>query len=75
MTLEMQSLMRSLYAVKIVSAGLIVLGAGGFIVPQYSCLAPSTASITGSRPIRRASWRRRLNSRSPAERARIFRAA
>ena len=33
--LEMQSLMRSLYAVKIVSAGLIVLGAGGFIVQQY----------------------------------------
>jgi hypothetical protein len=33
--LEMQSLMRSLYAVKIVSAGLIVLGAGGFIVTQY----------------------------------------
>jgi len=33
--LEMQSLMRSLHAVKIVSAGLIVLGAGGFIVQQY----------------------------------------
>ena len=33
--LEMQSLMRSLYAVKIVSAGLVILGAGGFIVQQY----------------------------------------
>jgi hypothetical protein len=32
---EMDSLMRTLYAVKIVSAGLIVLGAGGFIVQQY----------------------------------------
>ena len=34
--LEMQGLMRSLYAVKIVSVGLIVLGAGGFIIKQYS---------------------------------------
>jgi len=33
--LEMQSLMRSLHAVKIVSAGLVILGAGGFIVQQY----------------------------------------
>ena len=33
--LELQALMRSLHAVKIVSAGLIVLGAGGFIVTQY----------------------------------------
>lgn len=32
---ENQALMRSLYAVKIVSAGLIVLGTGGFIVTQY----------------------------------------
>jgi hypothetical protein len=31
---EMQSLMRSLYAVKIVSAGLIVLGAGGFLLTR-----------------------------------------
>ena len=31
-SLEIQSLMRSLQAAKIVSAGLIVLGAGGFIV-------------------------------------------
>jgi hypothetical protein len=31
----MDSLRRSLYAVKIVSVGLIVLGAGGFIVTQY----------------------------------------
>jgi hypothetical protein len=30
--LEMQSLMRSLYAVKIVSAGLVILGAGGFLM-------------------------------------------
>src|SRR5262249_16138567 len=30
----------------------------------------SPASITGSRPTRRASWRRRLNSRSPASGAR-----
>ena len=35
-TLEMQSLMRSLWAVKIVSAGLILLGAGGFAISQYS---------------------------------------
>jgi hypothetical protein len=34
--LEMQSLMRSLHAVKIVSAGLVVLGAGEFIVTQYA---------------------------------------
>ena|SRR5215213_4863970 len=33
--LEMQSLMRSLYAVKIVSAALVLLGAGGFIVTYY----------------------------------------
>ncbi len=33
---EMASLKRSLYAVKIVSAGLILLGAGGFIVRQYA---------------------------------------
>ena len=33
--LEMQALMRSLHAVKIVSVGLIVLGTGGFIVTQY----------------------------------------
>jgi hypothetical protein len=33
---EMTSLMRTLYAVKIVSAGLIVLGTGGFIISQYS---------------------------------------
>jgi hypothetical protein len=33
--LEMQSLMRTLYAVKIASVGLIVLGAGGFILTQY----------------------------------------
>ena len=32
----MQALMRSLYAVKIVSAGLIVLGAVGFVVTQYA---------------------------------------
>src|SRR3954447_13802807 len=31
---EMNSLMRTLYAVKIVSAGLIVLGTGGFIITQ-----------------------------------------
>src|SRR3954462_7973516 len=30
-SLEMQKLMRSLFAVKIVSLGLIILGAGGFI--------------------------------------------
>ena len=35
-TLEMQKLMRSLFAVKIVSLGLIILGAGGFIIRQYS---------------------------------------
>ena len=35
-SLEMQRLMRSLFAVKIVSVGLIVLGAGGFILTQYS---------------------------------------
>jgi hypothetical protein len=34
--LEIQSLMRTLYAVKIVSVGLIVLGAGGFIIRQYT---------------------------------------
>jgi len=34
--LEMQALKRSLYAVKIVSVALIVLGAGGFIIKQYS---------------------------------------
>lgn len=34
--LEMESLRRSLYAVKIVSAGLILLGAGGFIIRQYT---------------------------------------
>ncbi|TMJ04568.1 MAG: hypothetical protein E6G97_06345 [Alphaproteobacteria bacterium] len=33
--LELQRLMRSLHAVKIVSLGLIVLGAGGFIAQQY----------------------------------------
>jgi hypothetical protein len=33
---EMQKLMRSLFAVKIVSIGLIVIGAGGFIFRQYS---------------------------------------
>jgi len=33
---EMDSLRRSLYAVKIVSAGLVILGACGFIVTQYS---------------------------------------
>ena len=33
---DMDALMRSLYAVKIVSAGLIVLGAAGFIIKQYS---------------------------------------
>ena len=32
---EMQALMRSLHAVKIVSAGLIILGSVGFIVTQY----------------------------------------
>src|SRR3954471_11068197 len=32
---DMQALMRTLHAVKIVSAGLIVLGAGGFLVTQY----------------------------------------
>ena len=32
----MQALKRSLYAVKIVSVGLIVLGAGGFIIRQYA---------------------------------------
>ena len=35
-SLEMQALKRSLYAVKIVSVGLIVLGAGGFIIRQYA---------------------------------------
>jgi hypothetical protein len=34
-SLEMQALMRTLHAVKIVSAGLVILGAGGFIVTQY----------------------------------------
>lgn len=33
--LEMQTLKRSLVAVKIVSLGLIVLGAGGFLIRQY----------------------------------------
>ncbi len=33
--LEMQALMRSLYAAKIVSLGLIALGAGGFMIKQY----------------------------------------
>ncbi len=33
---EMVALRRSLYAVKIVSVGLIVLGAGGFLLSQYS---------------------------------------
>jgi hypothetical protein len=33
--LEMQALLRSLHAVKIVSVGLIVLGAGGFMIKQY----------------------------------------
>lgn len=32
--LEMESLRRSLYAVKIVSVGLIVLGAGGFMLTR-----------------------------------------
>ncbi len=32
--LDQQALMRSLYAVKIVSAGLIVLGAGGFMLTR-----------------------------------------
>jgi hypothetical protein len=32
--LEMQKLMQSLHAVKIVSAGLIVLGAGGFMLTR-----------------------------------------
>jgi len=32
---EMNSLMRTLYAVKIVSAGLVIVGAGGFILTQY----------------------------------------
>ena len=35
-SLEMQKLMRSLFAVKIVSVALIILGAGGFIIRQYS---------------------------------------
>ena len=35
-SLEMQKLMRSLFAVKIVSLALIILGAGGFIIRQYS---------------------------------------
>src|SRR6476469_4113347 len=35
-SLEMQKLMRSLFAVKIVSLGLIIFGAGGFIIRQYS---------------------------------------
>jgi hypothetical protein len=33
---DMQALMRTLHAVKIVSVGLIVLGAGGFIATHYS---------------------------------------
>jgi hypothetical protein len=33
---DMQALMRTLHAVKIVSAALIVLGAGGFLIAQYS---------------------------------------
>lgn len=35
-SLEIQNLMRTLYAVKIASVGLIVLGAGGFIIKQYA---------------------------------------
>jgi hypothetical protein len=34
--LETQALMRTLHAVKIVSVGLIVIGAGGFILRQYA---------------------------------------
>ena len=34
--LEMQGLMRTLAAVKIVSVGLIVLGVGGFLIRQYA---------------------------------------
>jgi hypothetical protein len=34
--IEMQALMRTLYVVKIVSVGLIILGAGGFIIRQYA---------------------------------------
>jgi hypothetical protein len=34
-SLEMHKLMRSLFAVKIVSLGLIVFGAGGFIISHY----------------------------------------
>ena len=34
--MEMQKLMRSLFAVKIVSVGLIILGAAGFVFRQYS---------------------------------------
>ena len=33
---DMQALMRTLHAVKIVSAGLVALGASGFLVAQYS---------------------------------------
>ena len=33
---------------------------------------PQLVSITGSRPIRRASWRRRTNTRSPASAAKPF---
>jgi len=33
---DMHALMRTLHAVKIVSAGLVALGAGGFLVKQYS---------------------------------------
>src|SRR4051794_5938544 len=32
---EMNSLRRSLHAIKIVSLGLVILGVGGFIVTQY----------------------------------------
>jgi hypothetical protein len=35
-SLDMQKLMRSLFAVKIASLGLIILGVGGFIIRQYS---------------------------------------
>lgn len=33
--MEMDALKRSLYAVKIVAVGLIILGAGGFMITQY----------------------------------------
>ena len=35
-SLEMEKLMRSLFAVKIVSVGLIVIGTAGFVFRQYS---------------------------------------